>query len=344
MIREIDSFKWANIKKSKLNILQDLFSDFKEEQVFITSSGKASLDIVLSYFQKSGDLDDKNSEVWVPKWIGSWVYNIMQKRCFPTIIPSKFTKGVVVYHQYGYPQNLDNIMSKARASNWFVIEDCAHAIMSYYKGKRVGSFGDAGIFSFSKFFPSLMGGAIVTKNEQLGQYIQKRLRSTKNWGGTFSFLSKVLLEKSNNKKLRSFFGKWIEMSYGVYDLNININKISKKIIEQRLIEKALIKRNKNKDYFLDQLADLNVFDEIEDQKEVIPYVMPLIAKESRLYNMINQLLKHRVYTSIYNFDVNRDMSNTRYKKCVWLPVHEGINHINRKIIATAIRTGFYEKP
>ncbi len=343
MIREIDSFKWANIKKSELNIIQDLFSDFKEEQVFITSSGKASLDIILSYFRKSGHLHDKNSEVWVPKWIGSWVYNIMQKRCFPTIIPSESTRGVVVYHQYGYPQNIDIIMSKARAYNWFVIEDCAHAIMSYYKSKRVGSFGDAGIFSFSKFFPSLMGGAIVTKNKQLGQYIQNRLNNVRNWGSTLSFLSKLFLEKSNNKKLRSFWGKWVEMSYGVYDLNININRISEKIIKQRLMEKALIKRNENKDFFLDRLSDLNVFDEIGDHKAVIPYFMPLIAEGYRLHNIKNQLLEHGVYTGIYPFDVNRNMGDTNFKKCVGLPVHEGINHSNRQIIVDAIRIGFNEK-
>ena len=153
-IKKVAAFKWPSLKKFDLNIVQELFGDFKEGYVFLTSSERASLDIVLSYFRESGHLDDKNSEVWVPKWIDTWVYNVIQKRCFPSIVPSESTKGVLIYHQFGYPQNIEKIMERARANNWFVIEDCAHAIMSFYKGRRVGLIGDIGIFNFSNFIPS----------------------------------------------------------------------------------------------------------------------------------------------------------------------------------------------
>nr|NQU89515.1 DegT/DnrJ/EryC1/StrS family aminotransferase [Bacteroidota bacterium] len=139
MIKEVGYYRWPGVGNCGIDMLHELFSEFDEDQVFLVNSGKTAINLILSYYKEIGHLEDKNSEVWVPRWIGSWVYNIMQKNCFPSIVPSRSTKGVVIYHQYGYPQNLDKIIAIAKENDWFVIEDCAHAIMSFYKGQRVGT-------------------------------------------------------------------------------------------------------------------------------------------------------------------------------------------------------------
>jgi dTDP-4-amino-4,6-dideoxygalactose transaminase len=58
------------------------------------------------------------------------------------------TKAILVVHFAGRPCNMDKIMDIAHKNNLKVIEDCAHAIESEYHGKKTGTIGDTGCFSF----------------------------------------------------------------------------------------------------------------------------------------------------------------------------------------------------
>jgi dTDP-4-amino-4,6-dideoxygalactose transaminase len=58
------------------------------------------------------------------------------------------TRAVVVVHLGGWPADMDPLMQLARERNLIVIEDCAQAHGAFYKGRPVGSIGDAGAFSF----------------------------------------------------------------------------------------------------------------------------------------------------------------------------------------------------
>lgn len=51
-------------------------------------------------------------------------------------------------HLYGHPCDMEQIVELAKSRNLFVIEDCAEAFGSKYKGKYVGTFGDISTFSF----------------------------------------------------------------------------------------------------------------------------------------------------------------------------------------------------
>jgi len=80
------------------------------------------------------------------------------------------TKAIMPVHLYGQMADMDPIMEIARKHNLAVIEDAAQSITSVYKGKKAGSIGTVGCFSF---FPSKNlggvgdGGMIVTNDEQL---------------------------------------------------------------------------------------------------------------------------------------------------------------------------------
>jgi dTDP-4-amino-4,6-dideoxygalactose transaminase len=58
------------------------------------------------------------------------------------------TRGIIVVHLYGQPADMDSIMTLARKHGLWVIEDCAQAHLSRYKGQIVGTIGDVGTFSF----------------------------------------------------------------------------------------------------------------------------------------------------------------------------------------------------
>ena len=76
------------------------------------------------------------------------------------------TKAIIPVHLYGQPAKMDEIMEISRENNLFVIEDAAEAHGAEYKGKKVGTIGDIGIFSFfgNKIITTGEGGMIVTDN------------------------------------------------------------------------------------------------------------------------------------------------------------------------------------
>jgi perosamine synthetase len=81
------------------------------------------------------------------------------------------TKAIIVTHLFGNPCDMDPIMELARSRNIPVIEDCAQAFMSTYKGKPVGTIGDIGCFSLQqgKHITTGEGGIVVSNNDALAR-------------------------------------------------------------------------------------------------------------------------------------------------------------------------------
>lgn len=80
------------------------------------------------------------------------------------------TKGIVCVHLAGWPCDMDGIMALAEQHNLYVIEDCAQAHGTRYKGRSVGSIGHIGAWSFCQ--DKIMttggeGGMVTTNDEQL---------------------------------------------------------------------------------------------------------------------------------------------------------------------------------
>ncbi len=84
---------------------------------------------------------------------------------------TKYTKAIIVVHIYGHPADMDQVLEIAKKHNLFVIEDAAEAHGALYRGKKVGSLGDIGCFSFyaNKIITTGEGGMIVTNNNNLAE-------------------------------------------------------------------------------------------------------------------------------------------------------------------------------
>jgi dTDP-4-amino-4,6-dideoxygalactose transaminase len=99
---------------------------------------------------------------------------------------TKRTKAIIPVHLFGHPADMDPICALAGKYNIRVIEDCAQAFGATYKGKKVGTRGDCGCFSF---FPSKNlagygdGGMIITGKEDLA----KNLRLLRNHGSSVKY-------------------------------------------------------------------------------------------------------------------------------------------------------------
>lgn len=85
------------------------------------------------------------------------------------------TKVVILQHTFGIPAISDALLSLVKEKNLFLIEDAAHTIGGKYKGRKLGTFGDAGIFSLGrdKAFSSVSGGIVITKDKTIGEFLQK---------------------------------------------------------------------------------------------------------------------------------------------------------------------------
>jgi dTDP-4-amino-4,6-dideoxygalactose transaminase len=79
------------------------------------------------------------------------------------------TRAIVPVHFAGRPCAMDRIMAIAKKHDLVVIEDCAHAIETEFRGQPVGTFGDFGCFSFyvTKNVVTGEGGMILGRDEQL---------------------------------------------------------------------------------------------------------------------------------------------------------------------------------
>jgi dTDP-4-amino-4,6-dideoxygalactose transaminase len=105
-----------------------------------------------------------------------------------TIDPNKIeaaitprTKAILPIHLYGQPADMDPIMAIAKRHGLVVVEDAAQAHGAEYKGRRIGSIGDLGCFSF---YPGKNlgaygeGGAVTTNNPEMARTV----RMLRDWG------------------------------------------------------------------------------------------------------------------------------------------------------------------
>lgn len=78
------------------------------------------------------------------------------------------TRAILPVHFAGRPCDMDAIMPLARERNLKVIEDCAHAIETEYRGQKAGTFGDFGCFSFysTKNVVTGEGGMVIARREE----------------------------------------------------------------------------------------------------------------------------------------------------------------------------------
>ena len=92
---------------------------------------------------------------------------------------TKKTVGIIPVHLFGQAVKMDKVLELAEKNNLWVIEDCAQAHLATFKGKKVGTFGNAGTFSFypgKKLGAMGDAGAIVSQNSELSKKMAKFAR------------------------------------------------------------------------------------------------------------------------------------------------------------------------
>jgi perosamine synthetase len=147
------------------------------------------------------------------------------------------TKAILPVHILGLPANMDKINAIAKKHNLVVIEDACQAWMAEWKGKKVGTLGDLGCFSFqnSKHLPAGEGGAVVGDNEE----IMDRCCSFHNCGRPFGSVKRTsgYPIRGSNRRMQEFQAV-ILMS------------------QMKRLEKDTQKRTENANYLTSRIKDI----------------------------------------------------------------------------------------
>ena len=252
---------------------------------------------------------------------------------------TKKTRAIIPVHFAGNPCNMNKIMRIANVHDLYVVEDCAHALGSFYKHKHVGTIGDLGCFSFypTKNITTMEGGMIITNSKKFSNYVT----TSRNHGIT--------------KTLQERYVKGLPWDYDIFEAGYNyrMDEIRASLGTNQLerIKKINQKRRNAVKYYNEQLSGI---DGIEPQS-----VLNLEKNSCHLYivkindekfgitrdSVFKKLLKRGIQTSIHykplhkftifknakSFDKLKN-SNILYDQILSLPLYTDISKKEQKIV------------
>jgi len=257
-----------------------------------------------------------------------------------TKIESKITektKAIIPVHLYGHPADMDKIMEIARKYNLFVIEDVCQAHGAEYKGKKVGSIGDIGCFSF---YPTKNIGAygdsgmIVTNKEELAN----RLKMMRNYGSSKKYYHEFVGVNSRLDEIQAavlrvklkYLDKWNERRRKIAKVYNKLLKDSELIIP---IEKKYAKhvnylyviRCKERDKLQKYLLDNGI-------QTMIHYPVP-VHKQNAYLNLglnVHLPITEKICDEILSLPIFSEMENEEIEQVVNYIKYFGCCHGNNR--------------
>lgn len=206
------------------------------------------------------------------------------------------TAAIVPVHVYGNVCNIEAIQEIAEKYNLKVIYDAAHAFGVKYKGKGVGSYGDASVFSFhaTKVYNTIEGGAVTFSEHR----IYEKLYNLKNFGIRGE---ELVTDIGANAKLNEFAA-----IMGLCNL--------------KHIDEAIAERKKRYDFYMQNLYDvkgIRFFDKKEDVESNYAYFPIIIEDEYKISRdeLYNLLRENNIYARKYFYPLTSDQAcfQNKYK-------------------------------
>lgn len=218
----------------------------------------------------------------------------------PEDIKSKITpktKAIVVMHYAGFACDMDAIMKLAEENNLFVIEDACHAPNSEYNGKKLGTIGHVGCFSFfsNKNLSTGEGGMLVTNSE--------------------AFYERTKLLRSHGMTTLSYErSKGHSTGYDVIDLGYNYRmddiRASIGLVQLQKFESDLLLRAKVREWYEQELEKIpHIIVPFKKHKEFVSnYIMPIVIEGVNIEKrdeMRKNLADNGIQTSMHYPAVHR---------------------------------------
>ena len=212
-------------------------------------NGYDALFLIFRAYKELGILQDGDavlvpSHTYIATWLALTNNNLrpvsvdIKKKTFlidPKKLPSAITpktKAILVVHLYGQVCDMKPIYKLAKEYDLKIIEDAAQAHGALYKGKKVGSLGDAAAFSFypGKTLGALGDGGAVTTNDSS---LAKMITALKNYGSDTKYIHNYLGYNSRLDEIQAAF------------LNIKLSSLDEEIKKRKKIAKYYLKHIDN---------------------------------------------------------------------------------------------------
>lgn len=226
------------------------------------------------------------------------------------------TRAIIPVHLYGHPANMGIIMAIAKKYNLWVLEDAAEAHGALYKGKKVGSIGDASCFSFygNKIITTGEGGMIVTNNKLFADKVR-------------------MLRDHGASKKRKFYHPKLGFNYRMTNLQAALGLAQMNRIDEFVDAKIRIAGLYEK-YLKPLVPNLVLQPKASWAKNVFwmySILIPGKGKKNRDY-MIKELRKKKIDSRPFFFPIH---STPRYKNGEKLPVAEYLGHTGMNLPSSA---------
>lgn len=232
---------------------------------------------------------------------------------------TKKTKAIVVMHYAGFPSDMDKIMAIADKYNLKVLEDACHGPLSEYHGKKLGTIGDIGCFSFfsNKNISTGEGGLLVTNNTD---YFErgKLLRS--------HGMTSMSYERATGHSTR-YDVVDLGYNYRIDDIRASIALVQLKKLQSDL-EQRIVIRNR----YLENLKSIeSLIIPFSNNKEFVSnYIFPVVLKDSnvtkrdlvreKLHDAGVQTSVH--YPCVHRFSIYRGFRNNGLVKSEYVSDNE----------------------
>lgn len=244
------------------------------------------------------------------------------------------TKAIMPVHIFGQAAKMDEIMEIAKKHNLKVIEDAAQAVGAEYKGKKVGSIGDVGCFSF---FPTKNlgcagdGGIITTSDDNIATII-RALRthgSGENGQKAYNLLNNVSEEIKTSEGHDDTVYNPLKYYNYLIGFNTRLDAVQAAILRVKLpkIDEWNEKRRENAREYDEKLKNtaLTLPVSIPESKSV--YNMYVVQAENR-EEIINKLKENGISTGVYYpvpIHLQKAYTELKYKEGD-MPVAEYLSH------------------
>jgi len=215
------------------------------------------------------------------------------------------TKALFVIHYFGFPQCIEEISELCKNEELFLIEDCAHAFLSKYHGKLLGSFGDLSIFTYRKTIPVPDGALLVSNNSSLiPTHIDKKINLIRTIYSIIETSALILANVHNYFSLitpniliggLSYTGRKL---IKIYSKPTNPSHIFESLVHKFDLEKIISIKRENFKYLLKNLTIKDIkplYTELPDG--VCPLWFPILVENRDLVR--KKLKKNEIFTPIF---------------------------------------------
>lgn len=250
------------------------------------------------------------------------------------------TKAIIVVHMAGFPAKMDQIMSIARKHNLKVIEDACHGPLSEYKGKKLGTIGDVGCFSFfsNKNISTGEGGMLITNKEDLA----KRARLLRSHG-----MTTMSYQRASGHAT----------AYDIVDLGYNYRmddiRASIAVVQMNKLQRDLEKRIDVRKRYVEKLSNIEgILVPFADNTEFVSnYIMPVVLINSTVE--IRDSIREKMhaagiqtsvhYPAIHKFSIYKDyktvLPQTEYvtDNEITLPMHAALTNEQIDFIVSTLK-------